>query len=68
MRITIGDVRSWQLGEGRAEARRLGVLVDRGEDPRIEASDRALLRLALLRVELDEIALVGDDACPSARS
>jgi integrase len=40
VRTTIGDVRTWQLGAARAEARRLSTLVDRGEDPRHEARDK----------------------------
>jgi hypothetical protein len=40
MRTNIGDVRTWALGEARAEARRLAVLIDRGEDPRAEAREK----------------------------
>src|SRR6185437_4848592 len=36
VRVTIGDVRSWQLGEARKEARRLATLIDRDIDPREE--------------------------------
>ena len=34
LRLTIGDVRTWPLGEARAEAARLKMLVDSGTDPR----------------------------------
>lgn len=34
IRRTIGDVRSWSIDAARAEANRLRVLVDRGDDPR----------------------------------
>jgi integrase len=34
IRITIGDVRAWNLDDGRSEARRLQTLVDQGIDPR----------------------------------
>lgn len=34
IRRTIGDVRVWTIEKARAEARRLGVVLDNGEDPR----------------------------------
>jgi integrase len=34
MRITIGDPKSWGLEAARAEARRLKVIIDNGQDPR----------------------------------
>lgn len=34
IRRTIGDVRSWTIEQARAEARRLAVLLDSGQDPR----------------------------------
>jgi len=34
MRVTIGDVSAWNIAEAQAEARRLQVLIDRGDDPR----------------------------------
>lgn len=34
IRITIGDVRVWQLAQARAEANRLKTLTDSGQDPR----------------------------------
>ena len=36
LRITIGDVRAWNLDAARSEARRLQTLVDQGTDPREE--------------------------------
>ena len=33
-RITIGDVKTWGIDEAQAEARRLQVMVDNGDDPR----------------------------------
>jgi integrase len=38
VRVTIGDVASWKLAAARAEARRLSTVVDRGDDPRVEAT------------------------------
>ncbi|QGT77522.1 tyrosine-type recombinase/integrase [Guyparkeria halophila] len=40
IRITIGDVRTWGIDEARAEARRLGTLIDQGVDPRQEKRER----------------------------
>ena len=34
VRVTIGDVRVWELGRARTEAMRLKTLVDDGKDPR----------------------------------
>lgn len=40
IRITIGDVRSWNLDDARTEARRLQTLVDTGTDPRIAKAEK----------------------------
>ena len=40
IRITIGDVRAWNLEDARAEARRLQTLTDQGTDPRQEKVER----------------------------
>lgn len=40
IRLTIGDVRTWGIDEARAEARRLGTLIDQGIDPRLEKKQR----------------------------
>lgn len=34
IRITIGDIKAWSIGQARAEANRLKSIVDRGYDPR----------------------------------
>ncbi|WP_066260411.1 MULTISPECIES: tyrosine-type recombinase/integrase [Hydrogenophaga] len=34
IRLTIGDVRTWSIEQARAEARRLAVVLDAGQDPR----------------------------------
>ncbi len=40
IRLTIGDVRAWNLDDARAAARRLQTLVDQGIDPREERAAR----------------------------
>ena len=40
LRVTIGDVKAWNLDDARAEARRLQTLVDQGIDPRQEKADK----------------------------
>ncbi|MEC9040440.1 integrase family protein [Marinobacter sp. tcs-11] len=40
LRVTIGDVKTWGIDDARAEARRLGTLVDQGIDPRLEKKQR----------------------------
>ena len=40
LRITIGDVKVWNLDDARAEARRLQALIDQGIDPRQEKAER----------------------------
>ena len=40
IRITIGDVRAWNLDDARAESNRLQALVDQGTDPREQKRER----------------------------
>jgi integrase len=40
VRLTLGDTRSWSIEQARAEARRLAVIVDTGQDPRELARQR----------------------------
>jgi hypothetical protein len=40
VRVTIGDVRAWNLDAARDEARRLQTMIDQGIDPRQEKADR----------------------------
>lgn len=40
IRVTIGDVKTWNLDDARAEARRLQALTDQGIDPRQEKAER----------------------------
>ncbi len=46
IRITIGEVSSWSIVQAQAEARRLQVLIDQGEDPRQIAADKEAAREA----------------------
>lgn len=54
IRQTIGDVRSWNLEDARAEARRLQTLVDQGVDPRQERADK-LVALEVKREEAKRV-------------
>jgi integrase len=38
VRVTIGKVNDWRLGDARERARELAVLLDKGRDPRLEAA------------------------------
>ena len=40
MRVTIGKVAAWSIAEAQAEARRLQVLIDSGDDPRQVIADK----------------------------
>lgn len=40
LRVTIGDVKVWNLDDARTEARRLQALIDQGIDPRQEKAER----------------------------
>lgn len=60
IRLTIGDVRAWNLDDARAEARRLQTIVDAGRDPRqvkaeITAADEAARAAAVAAKEAEEL-------------
>jgi integrase len=40
MRLTIGDVKAWSIDNAQAEARRLRVMIDQGNDPRQVKADK----------------------------
>lgn len=40
VRVTIGDPRTWKLGDAQEEARRLQILIDDGKDPREFAAEK----------------------------
>lgn len=56
MRLTIGDVKAWGIAKAEAEARRLQILIDNGEDPRQVKADAAAAK------EVKAAALVMQDA------
>jgi integrase len=48
IRITIGDPRTWNIADAQAEARRLKVIVDGGQDPRkLKADELAAIEAAV---------------------
>ncbi|MFI3187394.1 MAG: tyrosine-type recombinase/integrase [Methylococcaceae bacterium] len=58
MRLVIGKVSIWLIPDAQAEARRLQVLIDKGEDPRVVKSDKAAAKiLEKLTKELAAVAL-----------
>jgi len=46
MRVTIGDVSAWSIAKAQAEARRLQVLIDQGNDPRQVKADEEAAKVA----------------------
>ena len=52
MRVTIGKVSAWTIHAAKAEARRLQVEIDKGNDPRQQVADKEAAQLA--RVQFDE--------------
>lgn len=59
MRLTIGPVSAWGIDAAQAEARRLQILIDQGDDPRqVKANKAAAKDAAILAKEADAIALV----------
>lgn len=47
IRITIGDIKSWAIGQARAEANRLKAMVDTGHDPREQKRQQQIEREAV---------------------
>ena len=63
MRLTIGDVSKWSIEAAQAEARRLQVLIDQGNDPRQVKADKEAAREAVrLAKEVEATALVMQEA------
>ena len=58
--FTIGSIDNWTLGDARTEARRLKVLVDRGEDPREEKKAKTVAREAKREKEKSEALTLGE--------
>jgi integrase len=58
MRVTIGDVNVWTIDSAKAEARRLQVLIDQGNDPRqLEAAKRQREVDKRAAIEADRLAV-----------
>lgn len=60
IRRTIGDVRSWSIEQARAEARRLAVLLDNGQDPRDLERQQQAERAAAAAAATAQAVTVGD--------
>ena len=60
IRITIGDVRAWNLDDARAESNRLQSLVDQGTDPREQKKERIAASEAKREEARRLIATVGE--------
>jgi integrase len=59
MRITIGDVKTWSIAAAQAEARRLQVIIDQGNDPRqVKADAQAAKESARLAKAAQAQALI----------
>lgn len=52
MRVTIGKVSAWTIEEAKAEARRLQVEIDKGNDPRQQVADKEAALLAAKQAKL----------------
>lgn len=56
MRITIGKVSVWSIQEAQAEARRLQIMIDNGDDPREVKSDKQAAKEAAKLAKEKEVA------------
>ena len=56
MRLTIGDVKAWGIAKAEAEARRLQILIDNGNDPRQVKADKAAAQVAAIQAKEAEAA------------
>lgn len=60
IRITIGDVKSWAIGQARTEANRMKAMVDMGQDPREVKRLQTAERESAKALEVAQAALVAD--------
>ena len=60
IRRTIGDTRSWNIEQARAEARLLAVMLDRGDDPREQERQQQAARAAKAAAEAVQAMTVGE--------
>ena len=56
MRLTIGSVNAWSIGDAQAEARRLQVIIDQGNDPRQIKADKAAANEAAINAKMEQEA------------
>ncbi len=56
MRVTIGKVSMWSIPEAQAEARRLQIMIDNGDDPRQVKSDKQAAKAAAKQAKETEVA------------
>jgi integrase len=56
MRVTIGDVTVWSIADAKAEARRLQILIDNGDDPRQVKADGIAAKEAVKQAKEVEAA------------
>jgi integrase len=56
MRITIGKVSIWTISDAQAEARRLQIMIDNGDDPRQVKTDKESAKIAAKAVKESEAA------------
>ena len=62
MRVTIGKVSMWSIADAQAEARRLQVEIDNGNDPRQQVIDKGLAEVARLeKIDADKAAKIKAD-------
>ena len=60
VRVKIGDVRTWSLGQAQAEARKLKTLIDQGIDPRDLEAERTAKADAAREQEKARVTLVSE--------
>ena len=56
MRITIGKVSIWTISDAQAEARRLQIMIDNGDDPRQVKTDKESAKIAAKAIKESEAA------------
>lgn len=60
LRLTIGDVRTWSIGQAQAEATRLKALTDQGIDPRLQKAEKQAENEAKRKESVRRDVLVSD--------
>ena len=60
MRITIGDVNTWNIADAQKEARRLQTIIDMGNDPRQVKADKEAAKVAAKLAKEAEAAVLAE--------